>query len=75
MAFSPKLTQDLTAASPSLKPTLGATRRHIAGQFLTEAVLLSVLGGLAGTIIGIIAGLYPAIRTARLPPAQALRTV
>jgi putative ABC transport system permease protein len=35
-----------------LRRALGATRRHIAEQFLTEAVLLAVLGGLAGTAIG-----------------------
>jgi putative ABC transport system permease protein len=35
-----------------LRRALGATRRHIAEQFLTEALMLSVLGGVAGTIIG-----------------------
>ena len=35
-----------------LRRALGATRRHVAEQFLAEALLLSVLGGLAGTIIG-----------------------
>jgi len=35
-----------------LRRALGATRRHIAEQFLTEALLLSFLGGLAGTLIG-----------------------
>jgi hypothetical protein len=38
-----------------LRRALGATRRHIAAQFLTEAILLVVLGGLAGTITGITA--------------------
>jgi putative ABC transport system permease protein len=38
-----------------LRRALGATRRHIAAQFLAEAVLLAVLGGLGGTIIGITA--------------------
>jgi putative ABC transport system permease protein len=35
-----------------LRRALGATRRHVAEQFLAEAVLLSVLGGVAGTIVG-----------------------
>jgi putative ABC transport system permease protein len=35
-----------------LRRALGATRRHVAEQFLAEAVLLAVLGGLAGTITG-----------------------
>ena len=35
-----------------LRRALGATRRHVAEQFLAEALLLSVLGGVAGTIIG-----------------------
>jgi len=35
-----------------LRRSLGATRRHIRLQFLFEAVLLSALGGLAGTVLG-----------------------
>jgi putative ABC transport system permease protein len=38
-----------------LRRALGATRRHVAAQFLAEAMLLSVLGGLAGTAIGVTA--------------------
>ena len=38
-----------------LRRAIGASRRHVAEQFLTEAVLLSALGGLAGTFIGIAA--------------------
>jgi putative ABC transport system permease protein len=35
-----------------LRRALGASRRHVAEQFLVEALLLSVLGGVAGTVIG-----------------------
>lgn len=38
-----------------LRRALGATRGHIRSQFLTEAVALSFLGGIAGTILGVIA--------------------
>jgi putative ABC transport system permease protein len=88
-----------------LRRSLGATRGHIRIQFLTESLLLSVLGGGAGIllgsgvtagyarlqhwptvvptwvmaggitatlIIGGLAGLYPAIRAARVPPTEAL---
>lgn len=37
-----------------LRRALGATRGHIRAQFLTEAVALSALGGLAGTAIGVL---------------------
>jgi putative ABC transport system permease protein len=35
-----------------LRRALGATRRHVSVQFLTEALFLSLLGGLAGVTIG-----------------------
>jgi putative ABC transport system permease protein len=38
-----------------LRRALGATRRHVAEQFAAEAMLLSVLGGVAGTVIGVAA--------------------
>ncbi|CAM3804127.1 ABC transporter permease [Kibdelosporangium persicum] len=37
-----------------LRRALGATRGHIRGQFLTEAVLLSGIGGLTGTLLGVL---------------------
>jgi putative ABC transport system permease protein len=92
-------------AEIGLRRSLGATREHIRIQFLTESLLLSVLGGGAGIllgsgvtavyatlqdwptvipawvvaggitstlIIGAVAGLYPAIRAARVAPTEAL---
>jgi putative ABC transport system permease protein len=35
-----------------LRRALGATRRHVSVQFLSEALLLSVVGGLAGVVLG-----------------------
>jgi putative ABC transport system permease protein len=91
-----------------LRRALGATRRHIWAQFLTESLLLAAAGGVAGAalgaavsivyalnqswpvdvpplalaggvlaavVIGAGAGLYPAVRAARLSPTDALRTV
>jgi putative ABC transport system permease protein len=90
-----------------LRRALGAARRHVAGQFLIESLLLGVAGGVAGVllgaaatytvaaqrgwqplvppsaiglalaaacVVGAIAGLYPALRAARLTPTDALRT-
>ncbi|TAK69569.1 MAG: ABC transporter permease [Actinomycetota bacterium] len=37
-----------------LRRSLGATRAHIRGQFLTEALLLSALGGIGGLFLGIV---------------------
>jgi putative ABC transport system permease protein len=37
-----------------IRKAIGAPRRAILGQFLTEAVLLSLLGGVAGVIVGLI---------------------
>jgi putative ABC transport system permease protein len=91
-----------------LRRALGASRAHIGVQFVAEAVLLAVAGGIAGAVLGgfattiyadargwtavvpvpillaavaialvlgAVAGLYPALRAARLAPAEALRII
>ena len=46
-----------------LRRAIGATRRHIAVQFLTESVLLGAMGGAAGVVIGVlVTGGYDANR-------------
>ena len=37
-----------------IRKAIGAPRRAILGQFLTEAVLLSLIGGLAGLVVGLL---------------------
>ena len=42
-----------------LRRALGATRLHIASQFLTESLILSIVGGVAGIAFGIVlSGIY-----------------
>jgi putative ABC transport system permease protein len=92
-------------AEIGLRRSLGATRGQIRTQFVSESLLLSLLGGAGGVLggfvvtllyattqqwptvvplwavggglaatlmIGAVAGLYPAVRAARLAPAEAL---
>jgi putative ABC transport system permease protein len=59
-----------------LRKALGARRRDILGQFLTEAVVLTTLGGVAGVLAGIAAAALIASLTAVpatvTPPAVVL---
>jgi len=49
---------------------LGATRRDILVQFLLEAGLLALLGGLIGIVLGYAAGIAVAAAIPNFPPAQ-----
>ena len=56
-----------------LRRALGATRRHITAQFLTESALLAALGGIAGLRSARVATeIYAAPRTSRswCPPTR-----
>jgi len=94
------------SAEIGIRRALGHTRRIIATQFLLEAMVVGILGGVLGVLVGmlaiflgvsiagwvfvmagwlapagivlamtisVLAGLYPAVRAARLEPLETLR--
>ncbi len=58
-----------------LRKAVGAKQRDILWQFLVEAVLLSLLGGLIGLIVGVIGALLIANYSDSLQPTLALDSV
>lgn len=93
-------------AEIGVRKALGATRSNVLLQFLTEAIVICILGGLVGiffgiilgvlvsfgtnsefvtpwkwmllgitvcVVVGIVSGIYPALKASRLDPIESLR--
>ena len=54
-----------------LRRALGATRRHVAGQFLRESLLLATAGGVVGVTLGLVASTGYALFTGWPPVVPA----
>ena len=57
-----------------LRMAVGAARRDVLEQFLTEAVLISLAGGLAGIVIGVAIPLSGEFLRRRLPDSDFARS-
>lgn len=57
-----------------IRMALGATRKDILIQFLIEAVVICVIGGIIGTIIGV-GGAFIVAMIAQWPPLVSVRTI
>ena len=58
-----------------LRKAVGAKRRDILGQFLTEAVVLAVLGGLIGVVLGVLGATAIDLAVPQLDTSGALDSI
>jgi putative ABC transport system permease protein len=58
-----------------LRKAVGAKRRDILGQFLTEAIMLALLGGLLGIALGALGSVGISLAVPQLDAAVTLRSV
>ena len=57
-----------------LRQSIGATRRDIVTQFMIEAVMISVSGGIVGIVLGILIG-YAVSSLADIPTIISLNSI